>query len=232
MLDITAIIPARGLSKRLPRKNLALLNGKPLIAHSIDVWRKSKYYRNPAIVSTDDDEIAAIAQQYRALVVIKRPVLLSQDDTPTLPVIKHVIDYLKKYYDIRTQWILILQPTSPLRSPADIDDCLDMIKNNEADSVTSISDNSKYATKENGAIYITHADLVESGRLYGHNLKTYHMPNERSIDIDTQEDLNKAEAILKGEKKNDNSGTLQQLGGHKRGQRSDKGRKRSRGKSK
>jgi CMP-N-acetylneuraminic acid synthetase len=232
MLDITVIIPARGLSKRLPHKNLALLDGKPLIAHSIEVWRKSKYYRSPPIVSTDDDDIAATAQKYRAEVIIKRPVALSQDDTPTLPVIKHVIDYLLKYYETRTQWILILQPTSPLRSTADIDACIDMIKNNEADSVTSISDNSKHATGENGAIYITHADLVNRGMLYGHNLKKYHMPDERSIDIDTQEDLDKAEAILKGEKGNDNSGTLHKLGGHKRSQRSDKGRKRGGSKSK
>ena len=196
-MNVIAIIPARGGSKRLPGKNIAILNGKPLIAYSIEAWNKSKYCTIPAIVSTDDGTIGHGAIKYGAQ-AIYRPASLAQDDTPMIPVIKHIIDYLAKYQDYRTHWILILQPTSPLRTVEDIDACLDIVAGNLADSVTSICpETSKYETGENGAIYVTHADLINQGKLYGDRLYKYPMKPENSIDIDTQEDLEKAEGIIK-----------------------------------
>ena len=199
MIDVTAIIPARSGSRRFPGKNTALLNGKPLLAYAIEAWAKSKYYKHPAIVSTDDGESAAIALKYGAY-RLGRPLLLAQDDTPTLAVIQHVIVNLQRYNDTRVHWIIILQPTSPLRTTEDIDKCLDIINANEADSVTSICESSKYDTKENGAIYIMHADTIAQGTLYGSRLHKYQMPEERSIDIDLPEDLEKAEKIMRGDK--------------------------------
>jgi CMP-N-acetylneuraminic acid synthetase len=194
MIDVTCIIPARGESKRLPNKNIALLNSKPLITYSIEAWNKSKYRTRPAIVSTDNPDIWNIANVNCATTYL-RPSLLAQDNTPTLPVIQNVIDTIQKYYQRRVQWVLILQPTSPLRTTEDIDACLDIISNNQADSLTSVNPEGE----ENGAIYIMHADLIAQGMLYGRNLYKYEMPAERSIDIDTFEDLQEAERILKGE---------------------------------
>jgi len=226
MIDVTCIIPARGNSKRLPRKNILPLNGKPLIAYSIEAWNKSKYYHWPAIVSTEDEEIAGISTQLGAR-VIKRPVKLCQDDTPTIQVIQQVYYHLQNY-DRRVHWILILQPTSPLRTADDIDSCLAIIERNEADSLSTICDTSKYDTKENGAIYICHANQAEQGKLQGPRIYYYSMPPERSIDIDTIEDLQEAEIILNGGKV-DNSRKLQQpRGEHRRSQNDDIKRKTKR----
>jgi CMP-N,N'-diacetyllegionaminic acid synthase len=222
-MTVTCIIPARGGSKRFPGKNIALLNGKPLITYSIEAWSKSKYYSGPAIVSTDDDDIGSIARQTGALVA-KRPGDLSRGDLPTpVPLLKHILWSLDKYLGMRVHWILFLQPTSPLRTTEDIDNCLDIIAANEADSVTSVCEG-----KENGAVYVTHADLINGGSFLGQRIYKYEMPPERSIDIDYPEDLIKCEEIL-----NDNSRKLQQpSGGHETSQTDDKKRKRSRRRSK
>jgi pseudaminic acid cytidylyltransferase len=90
---VVAIIPARGGSKRIPRKNIKDFNGKPMIAYSIEAAIKSKIFEQ-VIVSTDDDEIAKVAQAYGAEVPFKRPAELSDDFTPTIPVIAHAIDAL------------------------------------------------------------------------------------------------------------------------------------------
>jgi CMP-N,N'-diacetyllegionaminic acid synthase len=225
MIDVTCIIPARGGSKRLPNKNILPLNGKPLIAYSIEAWNKSKYYKYPAIISTEDPMIAAKAWDYDAEVIM-RPTSLAQDDTPTLPVIRHVIDTFIRYYTRRIHWIIILQPTSPLRTVEDIDICLDIINDNQADSLTSVNPEGK----ENGAIYITHADLIMRGTLYGPGLHKYVMPAERSVDIDTLEDLKEAERILKGEG-DDHSGSMLQLGQSGHGKGNDKNGKGKRGRA-
>lgn len=225
MIDITCIIPARGGSKRFPGKNLALLNGKPLIDYAIEAWNRSKYYQRPAIVSTEDADIIKAIAKYNVDLLI-RPAILALDSTPTLPVIKHVIDIKQKYYERRIHWILILQCTSPLRTTKDIDACLDIISNNQADSLTSINSEGK----ENGAIYITHADLIERGTLYGPNLYKYKMPAERSVDIDTLEDLQEAERILKGEG-SDNLRELHKLDKSGHGKGNDKNGKGKRGRS-
>ena len=131
---ILCIIPARGGSKRFPRKNIALLNGKPLIYYTIEAWRKSKYYEfNSPIVSSDDDEILITSRAFGAE-TIKRPSSLSQGDLPSpVPVIENVIDYLTKYRGWRIGWIVLLQPTSPLRSSQDIDICLECKNGNCSD---------------------------------------------------------------------------------------------------
>ena len=120
MIDVkvVAVIPARGGSKGIPRKNMMLLNGKPLVYYTIRESLKSKYI-NRTIVSTEDNEIAKISSEYGAEVV-RRPVELAKDDTPTIDVVLHVLDTLKAQ-NFEPDIVVLLQPTSPLRNTQDID---------------------------------------------------------------------------------------------------------------
>ena len=140
MLDkfyVTALIPARGGSKRLPRKNVKLLNSKPLIAWSVEVAKASKYI-DQVIVSTDDEEIKQISEQYGAEVPFIRPEHLSNDTASSFDVIKHAIEQLG--IEDQNHLIVLLQPTSPLRTTFDIDKALEFFKTNDADGVVSISE--------------------------------------------------------------------------------------------
>lgn len=155
-LKILAIIPARGGSKGLPRKNIRLLAGKPLIAYSIELALKSKYI-SKTVVSTEDKEIAEISKRYGAQ-VINRPKELAVDETPMVDVVNHVIDFFKgegEYFDI----VVLLEPTSPLRKENDLDDAIHLfIKNiDKADSLVSVGEvhlEHPYITKkiENGYV--------------------------------------------------------------------------------
>ena len=227
MIDVTCIIPARGGSKRLPEKNIALLQGRPLIAYAIEAWKESRYYKRPAIVSTDSDLIGTIASGFGAE-IIKRPTIYAQDDSPTIEAVNHVVHSLEKYQHRRIHWILILQPTSPLRVPEDIDGCLDIVARNEADSLSSICPQvSTYDTRENGAIYITHANIIRGWTLNGQRHFYYMMPPERSIDIDTAEDLAQAEQILQRGQGDESIKLSHKSGGTSKATRKKKGRKRT-----
>ncbi|HEY3308698.1 MAG TPA: acylneuraminate cytidylyltransferase family protein [Desulfuromonadaceae bacterium] len=134
---ILAVIPARGGSKRLPRKNVALLAGKPLIAWSIEAANGSKYV-DEVMVTTDDDEIATASHIHGATVPFLRPKELATDTATTFDVIEHVIGFYKnellKCYDI----VLLLQPTSPLRTSKDIDDAIQYLVQKNADAIVSV----------------------------------------------------------------------------------------------
>lgn len=135
-MKILAIIPARGGSKRLPRKNILPLNNKPLIAWSIDAAQKSKYISD-ILVSTDNQEIADIAKTYGAWVPFLRPKTLSSDTSGSYEVVEHAINFCKKLnktYD----FVLLLQPTSPLRCAEDIDAAVDFLISKSADAVTTV----------------------------------------------------------------------------------------------
>ncbi len=114
-LSLLAIISARGGSKGIPRKNTKLLAGKPLISWSIDAAKQASCI-NRIIVSTEDDEIASVARESGADVPFSRPIELATDDAPGIAPVLHAISQLPDY-----DWVLLLQPTSPLRSAEDID---------------------------------------------------------------------------------------------------------------
>ena len=133
---ILAIVPARGGSKRLPRKNILELNGKPLIAWSIKAGLESKYV-DKVIVSTDDEEIADIAQQYGADVPFIRPGELATDESTTVDVVLHAIKELA-LRDETYDYILLLQPTSPLRTAQHIDEAIDLMRGRDSDGVVSV----------------------------------------------------------------------------------------------
>ncbi|MFZ2555294.1 MAG: acylneuraminate cytidylyltransferase family protein [Minisyncoccia bacterium] len=133
------IITARGGSKGIPRKNIKLLGGKPLIAHTIEAAKESGIF-DRVILSTDDAEIAEIGKQYGAEVPFMRPEELAQDKTPTLPVLIHALEWLKTNEGYEPEAVAILQPTSPLRRPEHLKDAHELFVQSGADSVVSMKE--------------------------------------------------------------------------------------------
>lgn len=218
-----AIIPARGGSKRLPRKNVLDLNGKPLIAYSIEAGQTSEYV-DRVVVSSDDNEILNIAQNYCAS-TIKRPKELASDTATTFDAIKHSIESLDDKYE----YTILLQPTSPLRNSKHIDEAIELMEKKNADAVISVCemdhsplwsntlpanfDMSNFIREEvkntrsqdlpkyyrlNGAIYICRTDrlLKEKSFFIKNNIYAYKMDRKSSIDIDEEIDFIIAKAIL------------------------------------
>jgi CMP-N,N'-diacetyllegionaminic acid synthase len=217
-----AIIPARGGSKRLPRKNLLDLNRKPLIVYTIEAGLESQYI-DKVIVSSDDDEILNIAKQYGAQ-ILKRPDEFAMDTATTFSAIKHTIDNVEKY-----DYIVLLQPTSPLRNEKHIDEAIELLETKCANAVIGVcemdhsplwsntlpadesmnnflkeeflnkrsQDLEKYY-RLNGAIYICKTDklIEEKSFMLKENIFAYVMNKESSIDIDEEIDLNIAKYLM------------------------------------
>lgn len=215
-----AIIPARGGSKRLPRKNVLDLAGKPLIVWSIEAGLKSKYI-DELVVSSDDEEILEISKDL-GVKTIKRPDILASDTAATFDVIKHTIENFKKY-----DYIVLLQPTSPLRDENNIDEAIELSESKNADAVISVCevehptqwnmslsdgddmsgfvkniDTKRSQEQEkhyrlNGAIYIcnTKTLLKEKTFFLKENIFAYKMSRENSVDIDEELDFKMAEIL-------------------------------------
>lgn len=217
-----AIIPARGGSKRLPRKNILEIGGKPLISWSIEAGLKSKYL-DKVIVSSEDNEILDISKKYGAD-IIKRAIELASDSSATFDSIKHTIDNLENY-----DYIVLLQPTSPLRNSIHIDEAIESIFEKKAEAIISVTETDhsplwcntlpndlsmdnflrddilnkrsqdlpKYYTL-NGAIYIcaTKVLLQEKSFFLKNNVFAYKMDKLYSIDIDDEFDFNYVKYIF------------------------------------
>lgn len=134
--SVVAIIPAKGGSKGLPGKNIADLNGRPMIAYTIDAALKSKYI-DRVVVSTDDEKIAKISRECGAEVPFLRPKNLAQDTTHTPPVIEHAVRFLEKG-GFKVDIVLTLQPTSPLRVSKQIDEAITFMAKSRFSSVVSV----------------------------------------------------------------------------------------------
>jgi N-acylneuraminate cytidylyltransferase len=133
---ILAVIPARKGSKRLPGKNKKLLAGKPLTQWTIEAAQKSKSI-DRVFVSTDCEELKSLSELLGVEVPFLRPESLAQDDSTPAQVIKHTLDYFKKFgqnYD----WVIWLQPTSPLRTSVDIENAIELLHSKKADAVISV----------------------------------------------------------------------------------------------
>jgi CMP-N-acetylneuraminic acid synthetase len=136
--EVLAIIPARGGSKSIPRKNINLFFGHPLIAYSIAAACCSPSVTR-ILVSTDDDEIAAISRSYGAETPFLRPAIYAQDDTPDLPVFQHALKWLWENEAYRPDIIVQLRPTSPLRSVRHIEQAISLLLDHpEADAVRTV----------------------------------------------------------------------------------------------
>lgn len=217
--NILAIIPARGGSKKLPKKNIKILFGKPLISWTITSAKQSSMI-DKVVVSTDDEEIAKVSKEYGGEVPFMRPGSLAKDDTPTILPILYTLQYMKEY-----ETVIVLQPTSPLRTTYDINNSIQKYLNYKARGCVSITSSSKPSSwfchlkkgerirfKQkiaarrqdeehpyylNGAIYIANIKWVLTfEKLFENGFLGYQMPIERSIDIDTEFDLLFAEYIL------------------------------------
>lgn len=219
-MTVLALIPARGGSKGIPRKNIAPIAGRPLIAWTIAAALAARV--DAVVVSTDDADIAEIARAAGASVPFLRPAALAQDDTPGLDPVLHALDMLPGY-----EQVMLLQPTSPLRTAADIDaalalgraDALSVVSVTEAAThpywtytldgegrMVPLVDADKGARRQdlpvvhalNGAIYLADAAWLRAGRRFvDGGTRAYVMPPERSVDIDTPFDWLVAEALLK-----------------------------------
>lgn len=151
-----AVIPARGGSKRIPRKNIKLFCGKPMIAWSIEAALQSACF-DQVIVSTDDTEIAEVARQYGAMVPFMRPTELSDDYTGTIPVIRHAIEWLKAQGQ-QTEQVCCLYATAPFVRPEDIRRGLDTLTDTGCDYAFSVT---SYAFPIQRAIRIDAESRVE-----------------------------------------------------------------------
>ena len=133
---VLGIIIARGGSRGLPRKNILPVAGKPLVAYTIEAAAKS-FLLDRAIVSTDDQEISDVASKWGAEVPFLRPTELAKDDTLAFPVLLHGLDWLAQHEGYRPSHVMLLQPTSPLRTSEDIDSAIRIGLEKDADSVVS-----------------------------------------------------------------------------------------------
>lgn len=134
---ILAIIPARGGSKGIPRKNIRLLGDKPLIAYSILPGRESKYI-DRLIVSTDDQEIGEVARSFGVEVPFRRPADLASDTAKSLSVMQHAVRFCEEQEKNKYDFIVLLEPTGPLRIVSDIDGAIEKAVDTEADSVVGL----------------------------------------------------------------------------------------------
>lgn len=222
---VLGIIPARGGSKGVPRKNIRPVGGKPLIYYTIRESLTAQRLSD-VVISTEDSEIASIAKDFGAWVPFLRPEELAQDATPSFPVAEYTIKKLEemgKTYD----YILWLQPTTPLRQASDIDRSIELLINSDVDCVLSVDpvedyhpcrmyrlvngvlsvlekDNGtglrQYLDKiyhRNGAIYAFRKEvLMEYHNFFGKKILPYEMPRSRSVNIDDEYDLLIADFLI------------------------------------
>ncbi|NKE34922.1 acylneuraminate cytidylyltransferase family protein [Natronococcus sp. JC468] len=219
---ITAIVPARGGSKGIPRKNVASFLGAPLIAHTIEQSLESDRV-DATYVSTDDDEIAATSREAGAD-VIERPAEIAGDRSPTEAALLHAVEELRTRGEA-PEIVVLLQCTSPLRRPGDIDEAVSLLTEAGYDSALSACEDHAFfwregddgaapinydpadrpmrqemetRYRENGSIYAVRTDLLErEGCRLGGEIGIHEMPRHRSGEIDTPEDLERLEAIAR-----------------------------------
>ena len=222
---VIAIIPARGGSKGLPRKNLRMLDGVPLIVHSIRAAQEADLV-DLVIVSTEDAEIAEVAKAHGAQVV-QRPSELATDTAQNDAVVRHVLETVRSPANPR-DIALLLQPTSPLRRARDIDACVALFRQGGVETALSVCEvdvhpgkcvyvrdgliepfttdwdmearrqDMEVVYRQNGAVYVVDADdFIRRGRFYSRPCAAYEMDRHDSIDIDDELDLQLAETLLK-----------------------------------
>ena len=202
---ILAIIPARAGSKGIKDKNIIDLNGKPLIAYSIEAGLKSKYI-DKVVVTTDGEEIAREAIKYGAEVPFLRPEYLSSDNAKTIDAVIHCIEEMEKLGE-KYDYVVLLQPTQPLRQSWHIDEAIELILEKNEEALVSVSNGyavnllSESSTKRrqdfqdfykvNGAIYINKINQnLNNKTSLNDNKLVYIMDEKYDVDIITNEKIN------------------------------------------
>ena len=136
-MNVLGLIPARAGSKSIPRKNIATLAGRPLLAYTCEAALASERLTR-VVLSTDDPEIAQVGRDFGVTVPFLRPADLARDDTPSLDVAQHAVQWLAENDGFNTDVLVLLQPTSPLRRACHIDQALDRMEETGADTVVSV----------------------------------------------------------------------------------------------
>lgn len=214
-MDVLGLIPARGGSKGIPGKNLALVAGRPLLEWTIDAARGARELTR-VVVSTDDDEIAHAAA---GVEVLRRPAELAADDTPMLDVVRHAI------VELAPDVVVVLQPTSPLRRAQHVDEAVRLLRETDADCVVSVVEvphryqpealmdvvdgrvvprglartrqEKELVYARNGpAVLVVRADRLEVD-FYEGDCRAYVMDGRDSLDVDTPFDLDVADLLLR-----------------------------------
>lgn len=226
-MRVLGLIPARGGSRGIPRKNIKLLGGRPLLAYAAESALAARRLAR-VVLSTDDEEIAAVGAKLGLEVPFMRPPELAGDRTPTLAVLQHALDSLTTADPFDA--ICLLQPTDPFRSAADIDACVDLFCVKNADCVISVhrvpekyNPHWVYVPREDGtlslatgemspiarrqdlppafhrsgAVYVSRADVIRRGSLYGERVFGYETCADDSVNLDSWDDWSKAEEILR-----------------------------------
>lgn len=229
---VLALIPARGGSKGIKNKNIRTLNGKPLIAYTIEAAGSSRYV-DTVLVTTDSEEIAGVAKEYGAYVPFLRPAELASDTAKTIDAVLHAVEWLRQGGDGGTEQqeqydiLVLLQPTSPLRTTQDIDKALELFARKDETSLASVSPVEDHPVlirtidsdgtvrnllagsstvrrqdmpdyyRVNGSIYINRIEELSEDTSFNDNPLAYVMRSDHSIDIDEEKDLILAEWIMK-----------------------------------
>ncbi|MDH4319033.1 MAG: acylneuraminate cytidylyltransferase family protein [Desulfobulbaceae bacterium] len=228
-MKILGLIPARGGSKGIPRKNIKLLHGKPLLCYTARAGLESTLLTK-TILSTEDGEIAQTGRDCGLEVPFLRPAELAEDQSPTLPVILHALDFLAERgeeYDA----VCLLQPTSPFRDGEVIDACIRLFMESSADTLITIvpfpkeyspyfmycrdndgvvrnymGEKTKVVRRQDveqpylreGSVYITSTKVLRGDKtIYGEKVVGYPMDPEKSINIDSMDDWQRAEEYLR-----------------------------------
>lgn len=232
---VLAVIPARGGSKGVPRKNLRILAGKPLVGWTIEAAQAAPSI-SKIILSTEDEAIASVGRTYGDIVPFMRPDELATDTARTLPVVQHAVRHVESsgaHVDV----VVLLQPTTPLRTGSDIESGLNKLFSTGCDSVVSVTDvggNHPYRMKRllegdrlvnfvdqgfedmrprqqlppvyirEGSIYIARRDLVmDKDTLVGGDVRGLVIPPERTVNIDTEADFERADRLMRAARKAD-----------------------------
>lgn len=224
MNRILALIVARQNSKRIPRKNLRLLGGKPLIVHTFDAARAAGCL-DRVILSTDSPDIADLACRHGIEVPFLRPAALADDRSPVIDTALHALQWLAEHETYVADSVMLLQPTSPFRTASDIDAAVRLTRRVDAEPVVSVVQGRRHPSLNrwrdadgrlrplsgaapwdadkasfyalNGALYLVSTPTLLKDRCWcPDGAMAYVMPPERSIDIDTEADFARAELIL------------------------------------
>jgi len=201
-MNILGITPARGGSKGIPKKNIKVISGKPLIAWTIEAAKEAKVI-DRYMVSTEDEEITEISREYGADVV-ERPPELATDEATTLSVLQHLVE------NIPCDIVVLLQATSPIRRPGLIDECIKEFKDNDYDSLATgfICDYIEYGKNQlrrqdikgffydDGNVYVINADLIRKGDRYGKKIGKKIISRWENIEVDDEFDFWMAEQVL------------------------------------
>jgi len=232
---ILAVLPARGGSKGIPRKNIRAVGGKPLLAWTIEEARRSRFV-DRLVLSSDDPEIMAVAASLGCEVPFRRPSELAEDDTPGIAPVLHAIEHLPGY-----DYVVLLQATSPLRLAEDIDACISLCHEQAAPACVSVTrcghnphlmfwrgedrrlkkviEGVVFPCRQqmptafflNGAVYVADCAWLQNSKTFlSADTHGYEMPASRSLDIDSEEELKYLEGYF-AEK-----ATLDSKGGHLR----------------